>query len=630
MPEETPTRENAESESVGYAKLKAEIITANKHLQELLGKKKDSEVVEALTFLRETTLPRMLHRIDELKKRAEAFIQHAQLQEGVLHQIREELLQLQERVKELTMPPLRYATVDAVHEDGTITVIRGMEHLRVQVALEGGKHVASLTPGERVLLNVMDVAIGVEKSRAHGRIGTIQDALPDGRLSVVTTADDKYVIRRAGALLQESFTVGDRILFDAAAEIALEKLTKAEDRELWLEEIPNVTYEQIGGLKPQIQQIQEEVEFPFLHRELFAEYALGAPKGILLYGPPGCGKTLIAKAIARNLARHVSEIFKHPVQGYFIGYFINVKGPELLDKYVGESERKIREVFARARERARESCPVIMFFDEADALFPTRGTGISSDIQLTNVPQFLAELDGVEELKNVLVILATNRQELIDPAVLRSGRIDRKILIKRPDKEGAREIFGIFLKRKQIPIHLKYTDRKHPKYDKKYERFSDDYACAVDHMIAQAVERLWATKGDYSYVNSEGKTTNVDNSLIEVILEGGEKITLYLRDFVSGAMIENIVRRARQKAVLRVIACGREKGGLQSKDFCAAIEDEMSESEDLTNTGENVQQWLAIQGRKERVVHVRSLVSERRKEHETQKQIETITTGHYL
>ena len=392
-------------------------------------------------------------------------------------------------------------------------------------------------------------------------------------------------------MLGERLSVGDHVLFDARSGYLLEKLPKSEVEEVVLEEVPDVSYEQIGGLTDQIEQIRDAVELPFLHKDLFAEYHLSPPKGILLYGPPGCGKTLIAKAVANSIAKKLGHLTGREVKSFFL----HVKGPELLNKYVGESERQIREVFKKAKERAEEGMPVIVFFDEMDSLFRTRGTGISSDVESTIVPQFLAEIDGLERLRNVIVIGASNRQDLIDPAVLRPGRLDLKIRIDRPDRRAAKEILGKYLST-DLPYHL-----------------SDG------RTVAEVVPDLIEQVVDHMYSASE------ENKFLEVTYANGEKETLYFKDFASGALIQGIVSRAKKYAIKRIIATGER--GIRAEDLLKSVRDEFREHEDLPNTT-NPDDWAKIAGRKtEKIVHVRTITTSRAAE---SRKIETVTTGHYL
>ena len=394
----------------------------------------------------------------------------------------------------------------------------------------------------------------------------------------------------------EKIRAGDHLLMDTRSGLVVERLPRPEVEELVLEEVPDVTYADVGGLDEQIEQIQDAVELPYLYSDLFLEHQLQPPKGILLYGPPGCGKTLIAKAVANSLAKRVAEKTGNDSTR---SYFLNIKGPELLNKYVGETERQIRLIFQRAREKSEEGVPVIVFFDEMDSLFRTRGTGISSDIESTIVPQLLAEIDGVEALKNVIVIGASNREDLIDPAILRPGRLDVKIKIERPDEVSARQIFGRYLT-PGLPL------------DEDEVAKHENVAAAIDAMITAAVERMYADEDE--------------NRFLEVTYQNGDKEVLYFRDFSSGAMIENIVRRAKKLSIKRQIDGGVR--GICTDDLIASIKQEFREHEDLPNTT-NPDDWAKISGKKgERIVYVRTLMSEG---NETGgRQIERVTTGQYL
>jgi proteasome-associated ATPase len=417
--------------------------------------------------------------------------------------------------------------------------------------------------------------------------------MSDGRIVVIAHADEERVLKRSDVMSEVHLRPGDYVRVDAKTSLILEKLERPEVEELVLEEVPDITYHQVGGLADQIEMIRDTVELPYLHRDLFKTYELEPPKGILLYGPPGCGKTLIAKAVANSLAKKVSEQTGNPDVR---SYFLNIKGPELLNKWVGETERQIRLIFQRAKEKSDEGVPVIVFFDEMDSLFRTRGTGISSDVESTIVPQLLSELDGVESLKNVVVIGASNREDLIDPAILRPGRLDVKIKINRPNPDAAREIFRIYLS-DETPLDPEETGGLEP-------------AAAINAMIESTVEAMY----------SEEK----ENEFLEVTYANGDRETLYFKDFSSGAMIENIVRRAKKDAIKRQIAGGPI--GVQLGDLITAINQEFKEHEDLPNTT-NPDDWAKISGKKgERIVYVRTLVGG----DEESRLIEKVSGGQYL
>jgi proteasome-associated ATPase len=514
-----------------------------------------------------------------------------------LQQARERIESLREEVEKLTQPPAAYGVYLGRNDDGTADVVTSGRKMRVAVHPE--IDLEALDPGQEVVLNESFAVVTVRSTDVVGDVATVKEVLDDGaRVILLGRADEERVAQVAGNLRTPPLRVGDSVLVDSRSQMVLERLPRPEVSELALEEVPDITYQDIGGLDRQIEEIQDAVELPFLYRELFQDYRLPAPKGILLYGPPGCGKTLIAKAVANSLAKKVEQLSGRSVRSYFL----NVKGPELLNKYVGETERQIRLIFQRAREKAEEGVPVIVFFDEMDSLFRTRGSGISSDMESTVVPQLLAEIDGVEALRNVIVIGASNREDLIDPAILRPGRLDVKIKIERPNEEAAREIFARYLT-PDLPIAAREVE----------ELGGGDRDKAVAVMIERTVERMYATTDE--------------NRFLEVTYQNGEKEILYFKDFASGAMIENIVRRAKKLAIKREIAGGPRGVGLE--DLLASISKEFKEHEDLPNTT-NPDDWAKISGRKgERIVFMRILLAEEGGQ-SGGRAIERVATGQYL
>jgi proteasome-associated ATPase len=414
---------------------------------------------------------------------------------------------------------------------------------------------------------------------------------------VIGHTDEERVVYLSDFLRENPLRVGDSLLLEPRSAYAYERIPKSEVEELILEEVPDIDYTNIGGLSRQIEAIRDAVELPFLHAELFREHQLRPPKGILLYGPPGCGKTLIAKAVANSLAKQVEKV-RGNTGSHAKSYFLNIKGPELLNKYVGETERHIRLVFQRAREKASEGTPVIVFFDEMDSIFRTRGSGVSSDVENTIVPQLLSEIDGVEGLENVIVIGASNREDMIDPAILRPGRLDVKIKIERPDAEAARDIFAKYI-RPDLPIHTEDL-----------AEHGGNAEATVAAMIQHTVERM--------YSESE------ENRFLEVTYANGDKETLY---FNSGAMIQNIVDRGKKMAIKDLLTTGQR--GLRMQHLMAACVDEFRENEDLPNTT-NPDDWARISGKKgERIVYIRTLVSG--KGADAGRAIDTVgNTGQYL
>jgi proteasome-associated ATPase len=516
-----------------------------------------------------------------------------------LREAREHIAALREEVDKLTQPPSAYGTYLATNDDGTVDVYSGGRKMRV--ALHPEIDVEELQRGQEVVLNESLNVVLARSQEVSGEVVTLKELLDGGaRALVVGRGDEERVVELSEVLVGQHLRSGDSVLMDSRTGMLLERLPRPEVEELILEEVPDISYEDVGGLDTQIEAITDAVELPFVHRALFVEHKLPAPKGILLYGPPGCGKTLIAKAVANSLAKKVGEVTGDKNAK---SYFLNIKGPELLNKYVGETERQIRLVFQRAREKSEEGMPVIVFFDEMDSLFRTRGTGISSDMESTIVPQLLAEIDGVETLKNVIVIGASNREDLIDPAILRPGRLDVKIKIERPDERAASQIFARYLT-PDLPLDA----------DEVTSLGGGDAEKAVRLMIERTVEEMYHETDE--------------NRFIEVTYQNGDKEVMYFKDFSSGAMIENIVRRAKKLAIKRQIA--GEGRGIRMSDLSASIRQEYKEHEDLPNST-NPDDWAKISGKKgERIVFLRVLMSEGKGEPTGGRAIERVGTGQYL
>jgi proteasome-associated ATPase len=517
---------------------------------------------------------------------------------ATLRDAREQIVTLKAEIDRLSEPPNTFGVFMQANEDGTADVMANGRKMRV--ALSPGIDQSELVPGREIILNESLNVIGLRQYEDVGEIVILKEVLEDAQRAVVVGhTDEERIIRLSTALQGERLRAGDSLLVDSRAGYATEKVPKSQVEELILEEVPDIVYADIGGLGDQIETIRDAVELPYLHPDLYAEHALTPPKGILLYGPPGCGKTLIAKAVANSLAKKVAErTGQHEVRSFFL----NIKGPELLNKYVGETERHIRQIFQRAREKASEGMPVIVFFDEMDSLFRTRGTGVSSDVENTIVPQLLSEIDGVERLDNVIVIGASNREDMIDPAILRPGRLDVKIKIERPDAEAAREIFSKYLV-PTLPIHA----------DDLAEH-GNDPALACASIIQRSVELMYAESDD--------------NRFLEVTYANGDKEILYFKDFNSGAMIENIVARAKKSAIKDFLAAGEK--GIRVQHVLDACIDEFRENEDLPNTT-NPDDWARISGKKgERIVFIRTLIHGK-KGSEAGRSIATIdNTGQYL
>ncbi len=532
-------------------------------------------------------------RTRELEARIDSLtIRNTKLMD-TLKEARQQLVALREEVDRLGQPPSGYGVLIGVYDDQTVDVFTSGRKMRLTCS--PNIDTATLHYGQTVRLNEALTVVEAGTFDQTGEIGTLREILDDGRRAlVVGHADEERVVWLSGPLSSlvdaddvddpdqpiRKLRPGDSLLVDTKAGFAFERIPKAEVEDLVLEEVPDVDYEDIGGLSRQIEQIRDAVELPFLHKDLFREYALRPPKGVLLYGPPGCGKTLIAKAVANSLAKKIAEARGEDAKEAK-SFFLNIKGPELLNKFVGETERHIRIIFQRAREKASEGTPVIVFFDEMDSIFRTRGSGVSSDVETTVVPQLLSEIDGVEGLENVIVIGASNREDMIDPAILRPGRLDVKIKIERPDAEAAQDIFSKYLV-EGLPLHADDI-----------AEFGGDRPKCVKTMIERVVERM--------YAESE------DNRFLEVTYANGDKEVLYFKDFNSGAMIQNIVDRAKKYAIKSVLETGNP--GLRIQHLYDSIVDEFSENEDLPNTT-NPDDWARISGKKgERIVYIRTLVT---------------------
>jgi len=523
----------------------------------------------------------------------QAFNQNEKLV-NALYEAREQITSLKEEVDKLCAPPSTYGVYLSVNEDGTVNVLS--QSRKVKVNLHPSIKSEGLKPGQELVLNEGLNVVEAAGYEIQGDVVILKELLEEGRAIVTLRADEDKVGIVADPLRSVKLKIGDHILMDGKSGYLLEKLPKSEVEDLALEEVPDINYEDIGGLTTQIEAIKDAVELPYLYADYYREHQLRPPKGVLLYGPPGCGKTMIAKAVANNLAQKISEKRGEKVKGYFL----NIKGPELLNKYVGETERKIREIFVKAREKAAEDVPVIVFFDEMDALFRTRGSGISSDVETTIVPQLLAEIDGVEHLRNVIVVGASNRQDLIDPAILRPGRLDVKVKIERPDAVAAVDIFNKYMTA-ELPIHQSELSQN-----------GGEIQPAVDRMITATVEEMYSLEEE--------------NRFLEVTYANGDKEVLYFKDFASGAMIESVVRRAKKLALKRYIKLSEK--GINLDDLLNAVREEFKENEDLPNTT-NPDDWAKIAGKKgERIVYVKPLMGETK---EKQRAVErVINTGQYL
>jgi proteasome-associated ATPase len=583
-------RDDAEARAARFEKDADELKTQLAFLEEEVGmlRRKLSDSPRQVRQLEE--------RLTEAQTSLSGVVNQNERLVSTLKEAREQIVALKEEIDRLAQPPSGYGYYLCTHDDGTVDVFTGGRKLRVTVSPT--IEVDELRRGQEVMLNEALNIVAVREFERQGDVVLLKEILEGGdRALVIGHTDEERIVMLADTLLDQPLRAGDSLLVESRSGWAYERIPKSEVEELVLEEVPDIGYADIGGLGDQIEAIRDAVELPFLHKDLFLEHQLKPPKGILLYGPPGCGKTLIAKAVANSLAKKVAESGK----GEGRSYFLNIKGPELLNKYVGETERHIRLVFQRAREKASEGTPVIVFFDEMDSIFRTRGSGVSSDVENTIVPQLLSEIDGVEGLENVIVIGASNREDMIDPAILRPGRLDVKIKIERPDAEAAKDIFSKYLM-PELPLH-----------DEDLGEHGGSREATVAAMIQRTVERM--------YTESE------ENRFLEVTYANGDKEVLYFKDFNSGAMIENIVARAKKMAIKDFLET--EQKGLRMQHLMTACIDEFKENEDLPNTT-NPDDWARISGKKgERIVYIRTLVTG--KGTESGRSIDTVAnTGQYL
>jgi proteasome-associated ATPase len=543
------------------------------------------------------SLDRVLADYETLRRRYETTRSQVHDQErqneklvNMLQEAKQQIDLLKEEVDKLCAPPNSYGIFTRANKDGTSELLVDGRPMRVSV--HPNIDPFQLEEGQMVLLNEAFNVIESAGYVQRGEVVTVVDAVSENRVLVLGHTDDERVVTLSEPLRSEKIRVGDHLMVDPRTQYAFEKMPKSAVEEVVLEEIPDVTYEKIGGLGEQIETLRDSVELPYIYPEVFAEYELRPPKGILLYGPPGCGKTLIAKAVANSLAKNIEKRTGQTTTPYFL----NVKGPELLNKYVGETESKLREVFKKARDKASHNVPVVIFFDEMDSLFRMRGSGISSDMEATVVAQFLSEIDGVESLENVIVIGASNRQDLIDPAVLRPGRLDLKIKVNRPDEAAAKEIFGKYLT-SNLPLH-----------ESVLERYGEDREKACEAVIQDLIENMYST--------------GEDNKFLEVTYAKGEREIFYFKDFASGAMIESIVARSKRHAVKRFINEGVR--GIKMEDLVSSVREEFKENEDLPNTT-NPDDWARISGRKgERIINVRTLITGMERKEQS---IENVASG---
>ena len=517
------------------------------------------------TFQSLSLIDQLLVTISEKDKRSRALLSQLrrQLQEDQItfQEARKTIVELEGALEKVTAPANRIATYLGAPNEGIAYISIGGSDYYTNV--DPRVDIGSLKVGTRVLVNEAYAVVGDLGYSPSGPVSKVIDILSDGRLRVGQEHGlQAVVLERSSTLREVPLKVGEDIRIDPSYKVALERLTTPETKDYYLEDVPELPWNKIGGQQEAIQAIKDTIEMPALHPELFKRYQYSTPKGFLLYGPPGCGKTLIGKATAYNLVRQLNEESGEGLKECFM----HVKGPEILNMWLGESERIVREIFARAREKRKEGFLPVVFIDEAESVLGTRRAIRSHNIANTVVPMFCSEMDGIESLQDVILILASNRPDLIDPAILRPGRIDRKIKVKRPDKAAALDIFGIYMTT-ELPVHPEALDAH-----------QGDAAAAVRAMLERANEELFAHREDTAF--------------LEVTLRSGRRDILHRGDLASGAIIASIVQRAKESAIKRAIATGVE-GGISAEDLTEAVVTEYGENEIFPPT-DNAEDWLKL------------------------------------
>ena len=457
---------------------------------------------------------------------------------------------LEEAIEKLKSPAHRIGTVLGQGENGLVRIVSGGTEYQAAAAPELMEE-EGLKTGDQVALNEGFVAIAKLPLPIQGPMARISGKLHGEQWLVqAATGNTETIVLSHVSLDSSSLKESEEVFLDSNQRVILGKLPKRESQTLIEDDFEKVEWSQVGGQEKVKEEIRKVLEYPLLHDKILQEMEYQVPKGFLFYGPPGCGKTLVGKAILTEVISKLSEQENSELQGRFI----HVKGPEILNMWLGESERKIREIFKKARDYKEKGQVPFIFIDEAESILGTRQAWRGSNISNTVVPMFCAEMDGIQSLRDTVVILATNRPDLIDPAIVRPGRIDRKIKVRRPDREECKQILRVYLK-DGLP-------REHKDFDQMAEPFLD-----------QLFKR------------------NSEQEVLVLTLRSGGNRKMYWSDFISGAAIEGIMKRSKESAIERAIK--GETLCITVDDLTTALETEFKEGS-LLPAESNLEDWLQL------------------------------------